>query len=109
MTKKKDLASALQAQDENASKQAETVVVSEKPRQANAGPKKTVKVGKTREGMVNIAGWFPTNVKFELEELRLQRSRKAGRKITLQEIQAEAYNDLFKKYGRPELAPISSK
>ena len=109
MTKRKDLASALQAQDEDTSKQGEAAVVSEKPRQATSVPKKTGRVGKTREGMVNIAGWFPTNVKFELEELRLQRSRKAGRKITLQEIQAEAYNDLFKKYGRPELVPISSK
>ena len=32
---------------------------------------------------------------------------KLGRKVTSQEILAEAYNDLFKKYGRAELAPMS--
>lgn len=58
-----------------------------------------------REGHKNIAGWFPLSVFYELEELRLQRSREQGRKVTLQELQAEAYNDLFKKYGRPEVAP----
>lgn len=58
-----------------------------------------------REGHKNIAGWFPLPVFYELEELRLQRSREQGRKVTLQELQAEAYNDLFKKYGRPEVAP----
>jgi hypothetical protein len=61
---------------------------------------------KDRQGMVNIAAWFPMRVKFELEEIRLERSRKLGRKVTMQEIQAEAYNDLFKKYGRAELAPV---
>ena len=48
-----------------------------------------------RRGMVNIAAWFPVRVKFELEEIRLERSRKLGRKVTSQEILAEAYNDLF--------------
>ena len=62
---------------------------------------------KDRQGMVNIAAWFPIRVKFELEEIRLERSRKLGRKVTMQEIQAEAYNDLFKKYGRAELAPVT--
>ena len=62
---------------------------------------------KDRQGMVKVAAWFPMRVKFELEEIRLERSRKLGRKVTMQEIQAEAYNDLFKKYGRPELAPVS--
>ena len=61
----------------------------------------------SREGMKIVSGWFPQTVGFELEELRLERSRAAGRKVTLQELQAEAYNDLFKKYGRPELAPVS--
>jgi hypothetical protein len=64
---------------------------------------------KDRQGMVNIAGWFPVRVKFELEEIRLERSRKLGRKVTTQEIMAEAYNDLFKKYGRAELAPMAGE
>ena len=64
---------------------------------------------KDRRGMVNIAAWFPVRVKFELEEIRLERSRKLGRKVTTQEIMAEAYNDLFKKYGRAELAPMAGE
>ena len=54
-----------------------------------------------RRGMVNIAAWFPVRVKFELEEIRLERSRKLGRKVTSQEILAEAYNDLFKNTEGP--------
>lgn len=105
MSKKKDLASALRAQDETAphvrgqgSDNSPASLASQDTAKSSA---------KGRTGMVNIAGWFPAKVKFELEELRLERSRKAGRKITLQQIQAEAYNDLFKKYGRAELAPSS--
>ena len=56
--------------------------------------------------MVNIAAWFPVRVKFELEEIRLERSRHLGRKVLMQELLAEAYNDLFKKYGKPEMAPV---
>ena len=37
------------------------------------------------------------NVRFQLDELRLAVSRDRGRKVTLMEILAEAYNDLFKK------------
>jgi len=64
---------------------------------------------KDRQGMANIAAWFPVRVKFELEEIRLERSRKLGRKVMMQEILAEAYNDLFKKYGRAELAPVTGE
>ena len=59
--------------------------------------------------MVNIAAWFPIRVKFELEEIRLERSRELGRKVTMQELMAEAYNDLFLKYGRAELAPTTQR
>ena len=58
-----------------------------------------------RDGQKNISGWFPLAVSYELEELRLERTKALGRKVTLQDLQAEAFNDLFKKYGRPELAP----
>jgi antitoxin-like ribbon-helix-helix protein len=63
----------------------------------------------SREGQTNIAAWFPMNVKFQLDELRLQVSRQRGRKVSLTELQAEAYNDLFKKYGMAEIAPIQTK
>ena len=62
-----------------------------------------------RQGQSNISGWFDNPVKFTLEELRLKRQRELGRHVTVQELMGEAYNDLFKKYGFPELAPASSK
>ena len=57
-----------------------------------------------RSGQCIVSGWFPRRVKLELEELKIEKSRKLGRNVKLQEIMAEAYNDLFKKYGRAELA-----
>jgi len=101
MNKKKDLASALAAQDEAGQ--------GSQPLKSDALPNTTKPVPSQpgRSGQVAIAAWFPLKVKLELEELRLERSRKLGRKITLQQMQAEAYNDLFKKYGRPEMAPIT--
>lgn len=95
MNKKKDLAGALRAQEEP---------IKESDPKTSALEIAGTKIS-ARSGLVNIAGWFPMKVKFELEELRLARSRQTGKKITLQRLQAEAYNDLFKKYGRPEVAP----
>jgi len=113
MSKKADLASALQTQDEE--EQGGGVVevtAEEQPKPLTEPAKKKAKPAASganyRGGKSNISGWFPDNVKFELEELRLQLSRKAGRKIPLQDIMAEAYNDLFKKHGRAEIAPKPS-
>ena len=76
------------------------------PAVANDPPRAAAASGRQdRQGRKNIAGWFPMAVFLELEELRLERSRQLGRKVTLQDLLAEAYNDLFKKYGRAELAP----
>lgn len=58
-----------------------------------------------RERKVNVAAWFPPAVKYGLQELALERTRAAGRKVTLQDLMAEAFNDLFKKYGKAEVAP----
>lgn len=59
-----------------------------------------------RKNQINIAGWFPLSVKFTLDELKLKRQRELGRTVTIQELMGEAYNDLFKKYGLPEVAPV---
>lgn len=97
--KKKNLAAALA--DTEAEPQAAAA-----PAPVIAGePRKPLTKRSDRAGMVNIAAWFPMAVKFELEALRLDQSRERGRKVTMQEIMAEALNDLFKKHGRPELAP----
>ena len=58
-----------------------------------------------REAKVNVAAWFAPAVKYGLQELALERSRAQGRKVTLQDLMAEAFNDLFKKYGKAETAP----
>lgn len=63
----------------------------------------------SRTDLVNISGWFPKAVKFTLDELRLKRQRELGRRVTSQELMGEAYNELFKKYGMPEVAPIKEE
>lgn len=63
------------------------------------------KLPPSRQGKANIATWLPKAVKYELDELRVKRSRDTGRNVTTQELMAEALNDLFKKYGRAEVAP----
>ena len=97
--KKKSLSAAL------ASAEPEPVAAApaapEQGRVAPSPPRKQA----NRDGQKMISGWFPMPVSYELEELRLARTKELGRKVTLQQLQAEAYNDLFKKYGRPELAP----
>jgi len=55
-------------------------------------------------GKTNVTGYFDKPVKWELQELATERSRMLGRKVTVQKLLAEALNDLFKKYGRPEIA-----
>lgn len=57
-----------------------------------------------RAGKTNITGYFDKPVKWELQDLATERSRALGRKVTAQEMLAEALNDLFKKYGKPEVA-----
>lgn len=57
-----------------------------------------------RAGKTNITGYFDKPVKWELQDLATERSRVLGRKVTAQELLAEALNDLFKKYGKAEIA-----
>ena len=97
--KKKNLAAAL------ADTPVEVVEASAVP--SNATPRQTTTARSSREGMTNIASWFPMAVKFQLDELQLRLSRERGKKVTLTQLQAEAYNDIFKKYGMAEIAPGS--
>jgi hypothetical protein len=102
--KKKNLAAALAEQPEVKAARAPKVAI------VNDAPKVQPRARRaSREGQTNIAAWFPMSVKFQLDELRLQVSRQRGRKVSLTELQAEAYNDLFKKYGLAEIAPGQTK
>ena len=52
-----------------------------------------------RAGTKPITGHFPKQVRDELKKLAIERD------TTLQGLMAEAFNDLFAKYGKPEIAP----
>lgn len=73
--------------------------------------KKPAKRGraKAREGQVCIAGYYPETVRYTIEELRLKRARETHRRVTTQDLLAEAMNELFKKYGFPEVAPVAEE
>ncbi|MEP7245381.1 MAG: ribbon-helix-helix domain-containing protein [Gammaproteobacteria bacterium] len=51
-----------------------------------------------RAGQTNVTGYFPPVVK------RLLRTIAVERDTTIQDLLAEALNDLFAKYGKPEVA-----
>jgi len=95
-----DLAQALGRS--KAKQEAEVVVVPQPQPQSQAGRGARAP---SRAGQTNISGWFDMPVKLKLDELRIARQRALGRRVTQQELLSEAYNDLFKKYGLPEMAP----
>jgi hypothetical protein len=53
----------------------------------------------SRAGTAPITGHFPKQVRDQLKILAIERDS------TLHTLMAEAYNDLFAKYGKPEIAP----
>lgn len=55
---------------------------------------------RTRVGTKQVAAHFPEDVAWQLRALAVDR------KTTVQSLLGEALNDLFAKYGKPELAPI---
>ena len=54
---------------------------------------------RTRVGTKQIAAHFPEDVAWQLRGLAV------NRKTTVQNLMAEALNDLFAKYRKPEIAP----
>jgi hypothetical protein len=63
----------------------------------------------SRQGMENLTGYFPPEVKNQLMELSIERRRAVAGKVTIQDLMAEALNELFAKYGKPEIAPVNRK
>jgi hypothetical protein len=53
--------------------------------------------------MANVTGYFPPAVKKQL------RIMAAEGDTTIQRLLAEALNDFFAKYGKPEIAPVEAK
>ena len=50
-----------------------------------------------------IAAHFPEEVAWQLRELAVERRK------TVQALMGEALNDLFQKYGKPEIAPVEQR
>jgi hypothetical protein len=63
-------------------------------------PEASGRIAKTRMGTKQIAAHFPEDVAWQLRGLAVER------KTTVQNLMAEALNDLFAKHGKPEVAPI---
>jgi hypothetical protein len=57
----------------------------------------------SRERTKPITAHFPKQVRDQLKILGIQQDK------TMQDLIAEAFNDLFAKYGKPEIAPVSNK
>jgi hypothetical protein len=55
---------------------------------------------KARAGTVPITVHFPKQVRDQLKILAVRND------TTLHNLIAEAFNDLFAKYGKPEIAPV---
>lgn len=68
-----------------------------------AGDSETKKkpAGQGRAGTKPITVHYPKEVRDQLKILAVQHSK------TLHTIVAEAFNDLFSKYGKPEIAPAT--
>ena len=58
---------------------------------------------RARVGTKQVAAHFPEDVAWQLRALAVDR------KTTVQNLMAEALNDLFAKYGKPELAPLERR
>ena len=57
----------------------------------------------SRQDTKPITGHFPREVRDELKKLAIERG------TTLQNLMAEAFNDLFAKHGKPEIAPLDRR
>lgn len=57
----------------------------------------------SRVGTKPITAHFPKEVRDQLKILAVEQG------VTMHRMIAEAYNDLFSKYGKPEIAPTESE
>ena len=96
-----DLRNAMQASAKSV-RQVQTPLDTSPPEQPTAYPENPhYRPGRAQKS--NVTGYFPPAVKKQLRILA------AERETTIQALLAEAMNDLFAKYGKPEIAPIDEK
>ncbi len=55
-----------------------------------------------RQGKSNVTGYFPPAVKRQLRILAAEKD------TTIQDLLGVALNDLFAKYGKPEIVPVDN-
>ena len=73
------------------------------PRNPEPAEAKTAAMGKKKDRGVPITFHMPDHVRHQLRGLAHER------KTTLHNLGAEAFNDLFAKYSKPEIAPVNRK
>lgn len=74
------------------------------PQSADAvEPRPSTRKAPSRIGDVQVAGYYPQQVRVQLKILAAEQGR------SMESMIAEALNDLFAKYGKPEIAPASEK
>jgi hypothetical protein len=86
---------------------AATAPAAEKPAAAERSENPHYRPG--RAGQANLTGYFDPSVKYQLQELTIEQSKAREGRVTLQDLHAEMINDLFAKYGKPEIAPAWRK
>jgi len=97
MTKRPDLRQALKPRSEAPAPKASPVQYNDLP-----PPASSPHFRPSREGKANVTGYFPPAVKKQLRILA------ADRETTIQDLLAEALNDLFAKHGKPEIVPMEA-
>ena len=70
------------------------------PAEAQPEPRAVPARPPTRRDTRQIAAHFPEEVAWQLRELAVERRK------TVQALMGEALDDLFQKYGKPEIAPV---
>jgi hypothetical protein len=73
------------------------------PRKPEPAEPKTAAARKPKDRGVPITFHMPDHVRYQLKGLAHER------KTTIHNLGAEAFNDLFAKYGKPEIAPVNRK
>jgi hypothetical protein len=71
--------------------------------EAQPGPQAAPARSAARRDTRQIAAHFPEEVAWQLRELAVERRK------TVQALMGEALNDLFQKYGKPEIAPVEQR
>jgi len=75
----------------------------EAPAQASVQRGPRTPVAPSRAGTKPITGFYPQEVRMQLKILAAEQTR------SMEDMLAEALNDLFAKYGKPEIAPAGER